>query len=429
MIKLKAHQQKAVDYLNKNNVNSLLLAFPTGSGKTITAIAYSKKFLKKFPTSKVIFVGPVSVLSEAFNTMERLEADVDKYELYSYQKFRNEFEQNKIYCTGNLLIIDEAHNLKNLNSNKGGERAKSIFKCASFSRKRLLLTATPFINELEDLSVIINFLFGAPMIHKRSQVRVIQDLLKYIKNKVYYIPLTKNRGKDFPSIEHKEIKITMPADYQKDYCKLISGEVVNDMVFLKPYAFYNAHRRVTNKIGRTEEYFSLKMNKTMELVKGYKSVIYTNWLEFGIKPISKELKKNKIKFGVYQGSMSETKRNEVVYNYNNDLIDVLVITASGKEAINLMGTRRLIIMDPVWNYSGMLQIEGRAARYKSHEHLPPEKRRVEVFNLVLVTKKGAQSKKNKRRCISGDEVVYKFIEQKRKMQFSVHRLLKEASIE
>lgn len=426
MIKLKAHQQKAVDYLNRNNVNSLLLAFPTGSGKTITAIAYSKKFLKKFPNSKVIFIGPLSVLSDAFKTIELLEADVDKYELYSYQKFRNEFEQNRIYCTGNLLIIDEAHNLKSLN--KGGERAKSIFKCASFSRKRLLLTATPFINELEDLSVLVNFLFGAPIIHKRSQVRVVEDLLKYIKGKVYYIPLTKNRGKDFPSIEHKEIKITMPADYQKDYCKLISGEVVNDMVFLKPYSFYNAHRRVVNKIGRNEQYFSIKMDKAMELAKGYKSVIFTNWLEFGIKPISKELKKNKIKFAVYQGSMSEAKRNRVVYDYNNDLIDVLVITASGKEAINLIGTRRLIIMDPVWNYSGMLQIEGRAARYKSHEHLPFNERKVEVFNLVLVTEKGAQSKKNKRKCISGDEVVYKFIEQKRKMQFSVHKLLKEASI-
>ena len=424
MVLLKAHQKKAVDYLNRNNVNSLLLAFPTGSGKTITAMSYSKKFLNKFKEAKVIFVGPVSVLSDAYKTAENLNINMDKFEFYSYQKFRNDFEENKIHCGGNLLIIDEAHNLKNLN--KGGERAKSIFKCASFSRKRLLLTATPFMNELEDLSVLVNFLYGAPLIHKRSQIRVVTDLLKYIKNKVYYIPLTENRGKDFPSITRKEVKIEMPESYQKDYCKLIRGEAVNNMLFLKPYAFYNAHRRVVNKIGRNEEYFSLKINKAMEIIEGYKSVIFTNWLEFGVTPISKELKKRKIKFEVYKGSLSENKRNEIVHKYNNDMIQVLIITTSGKEAINLMGTRRLIIMDPVWNYSGMLQIEGRAARYKSHEHLDIKERKVEVFNLILKTKKNLN--KDKRKCLSGDEVVYKFIDIKRKMQFSVHRLLKEASI-
>lgn len=424
-MQLKDYQEKAINYLNKNNVNSLLLAFPTGTGKTITAIAYSKKFLQKHKEAKVIFVGPVSVLSDVYQTMEDLKVDISKYELYSYQKFKNDFLNRKINCGGNLLIIDEVHNLKNLN--KGGERAKTIFKCASYSRKRLLLSATPFMNELEDLSVIVNFLYGAPLINKKSQVRVVSDLLKYIKNKVYYIPLTQNRGKDFPQIERKEIRIKMPENYQKDYCKLISGQVVNNMVFNKPYAFYNAHRRVVNSIGRKEEYFSLKINKAIELIQNYKSVIFTNWLEFGVKPISKELKKHKIKFEVYKGSLTDYKRNEIVHKYNNDLIQVLVITTSGKEAINLFGTRRLIVMDPVWNYSGMLQIEGRAARYKSHEHLNIDQRKVEIFYMILETQKDKVIK-NGRRCLSGDEVVYKFIEAKRKMQFSVHKLFNDATI-
>lgn len=421
--KLKPFQENAINYLSKNNVNGLLLVHPTGSGKTVTAIAYAKKFLTKYKENKVIFVGPVSVLNDVKKTINNMYDEEDenknKYDLYSYQKFKTEFEAGQIYCSGNLLIIDEAHNLKNLN--KGGERAKSIFKCASYAKKRLLLTATPFTNELEDLNVLVNFIYGAPLIHTKSQVRVIEDLYKYLKNKVSYLPLTQNRGKDFPTSSEHIIKIKMPESYEKEYCKLIKGESVNNLIFLKPYAFYNAHRRAVNKIGRSEEYFSLKIKKVIELVNNYsKTIIYTNWLDFGVKPLSKALKENKINFLVYEGSLSEDKRAYITDEYNNNKVNVLIITASGKESINLFATRCLIIMDPVWNYSGIQQIEGRAIRYRSHANLPLEERHVDIYYLLLTT--------GKKKCISGDEIVYKFINEKRRMHNVVNNLLSKSSI-
>lgn len=419
MISLKPYQEKVVKYFNRPEVNGLLLAHPTGSGKTITALACSDSFLQKHEKSRVIFVGPVSVLSDVKKNIIIMELPLNKFDLYSYQKFKNEFEANNIFCGGNLLIIDEAHNLKNL---KNSDRAKCVFKCSSLAKKRLLLTATPFVNELEDLKVLVNFIYGAPLIHNAGQVREIDDLYRYFKNKVSYIPLEANRGKDFPTSKEHKISINMPQSYEKEYCKLIRGEAVNNLVFLKPYAFYNAHRRAVNKIGRSEEYFSLKMNKVIELIKNHKSVIYTNWLDFGVKPLSKALKENKIKFAVYQGSLSEKNREKIVSQYNDNVIDAIIITSSGKEAINLFGTRRLIIMDPVWNYSGIQQIEGRAIRYKSHEHLPKDQRHVDIYYLILTTTQHIK------KCISGDEVVYKFVEQKRKMHDSVNKLFKNVSI-
>ena len=77
-------------------------------------------------------------------------------------------------------------------------------------------------------------------------------------------------------------------------------------------------------------------------------------------------------------------------------------------------------MDPVWNFSGMEQIRGRAVRYKSHENLPKEERKVGIYYLLLVT--------NKKGCLSGDSVVYKIVEKKRKFQKSVEKILKSISI-
>ena len=77
-------------------------------------------------------------------------------------------------------------------------------------------------------------------------------------------------------------------------------------------------------------------------------------------------------------------------------------------------------MDPVWNYSGMEQIRGRAIRYKSHENLPKDQRKVGVYYLMLVT--------NKKGCLSGDSVVYKIVENKRKFQKSVSNYSKKILI-
>ncbi len=63
-------------------------------------------------------------------------------------------------------------------------------------------------------------------------------------------------------------------------------------------------------------------------------------------------------------------------------------------------------MDPVWNFAGMEQIKGRAIRYHSHIDLPEDERNVEIYYLLLVT--------STKDCISGDEVVYKFVENKKK---------------
>ena len=441
-IKLKDHQIKAVQYLMQPNIGGLLVSHPTGWGKSITAIAFAGCFLEKYKTKKVIIVGPVSITKMFSNYVEDLNLDSQRIEIYSYQRFANLYEEAKIECQGNALIIDEVHNLRNLGtfsyldntaltstteraSKESGIRAKTVLECASGAIKRLLLTATPFVNELQDFIPIINFIYGGHLIYKKNQLKDIDDLDNYLKKRVYFIPPNFKNNKDFPDYKEEFVKILMPKNYEKDYCSLIQGKIVNKAGFKNPNSFYNAHRRAVNKIGRSQEYFSLKIKKAIKLVqpkKGliYKSVIFSNWLEYGVEPIAKELEENNITYRIFTGSLSESKRNEIVRSFNDDEFDVLVLSASGKEGIDLKKVRRLIVMDPVWNFAGMEQIRGRAIRYQSHSSLPESERFVEIYYLLLVT--------NNRDCLSGDSVVYKFIEEKKKLQFKTDKKLKALTI-
>lgn len=436
-IKLKPHQIKAVNYLMRKDIGGLLVTHPTGWGKSITAIAFAGCFLSKYKDRKVIIVGPVSVTKAFENYVHDLGFDINSFEIYSYQKFANLYEEGKIICQGNALIIDEVHNLRNLGTfsyldntaltssteraeKESGIRAKTVLECASGAEKRLLLTATPFVNELKDFIPLINFIYGGHLIYKKNQLKDIDDLDYYLKKRIYYIPPSLKGSKDFPSFKEEYINIDMPRKYEKDYCDIIRGKIVNQSGFMNPKAFYNAHRRAVNKIGRSQEYFSLKVKKAISLIENYKTVIFSNWLEYGVEPISKELEDNEITYKIFTGSLSETKRNEIIKNFNEDKFQVLVISGSGKEGIDLKGVRRLIVMDPVWNFAGMEQIRGRAIRYKSHAHLPQGERHVEIFYLLLVT--------NRKKCLSGDSVVYKFIENKKKMQRLIDKKLRNLTI-
>jgi hypothetical protein len=66
-------------------------------------------------------------------------------------------------------------------------------------------------------------------------------------------------------------------------------------------------------------------------------------------------------------------------NFFGEIIQVLMITSSGAEGINLRNTRFVHIMEPYWNMVRIDQVVGRARRICSHEDLPEEMRTVQVF--------------------------------------------------
>lgn len=423
-IKLKDYQRKVVYFLSSKKNRGLLLVHPTGFGKTLSAVAYSQCFLDEFPDQEVIVITPASLEGNFKKNMRDYGVkNEEKYNFFSFQKIQKQYKSLK--CKENLIIIDEVHELRNmsLGSSKSGLRAKAALFCTFQAKKILIMTATPFVNSLYDLISLTNLVHGSAVITKKSQIKSLQDFIPLLRDRVYY--LKPEFDENFPKIiEHTE-KIIMDEEYEKDYCDLIKGQIVNESVFSSPASFYNAHRRAVNKVGSGKAYFSIKMDKAIELIGDEKTLIYSNWLSFGLDPISDALEEAGISSEGYSGKISKKEKDQIVEDFNEDKFQVLIIAPAGKQGLDLTGVRKVIVMDPTWHPSGMRQVKGRAQRYGSHAHLPKKERTIDVYYMILETSKKLQDMG----CFSGDSIVYKFVETKQEQENYVNEMLESISIQ
>lgn len=424
-IQLRFHQKKVINYFMSGKVDGIMIVHPTGSGKTLTAVAISQKFLQKYKHSKVIIISPANLLVNFRKELARFGVSSqelnDKYRLYSFQKFLIEMEKGEIDCRNDLMIIDEAHDLRNMNvnSNQKGLRSKSVLKCAQLTSKRVLLTATPFVNGKDDFISLINLLYGGTIVRTPKEIQKVSDIKRFLRDRVDYITPERDQ-KDFPSYNEYLIEIPMDKDYEEKYCKLIRGYQVNNILFVNPKSFYNAHRRAVNKLGGNEKYFSLKIDEAIKIIKNYKSVIYSNWLDFGVRPVSKRLTDLGITNKIYYGGLSEERKNKTIDEFNKNKFQVLIISSAGKQGLDLKEVRKMIVLDPVWNFSGMEQIKGRVIRYKSHKNLPVNQRKVDIYYLLMVT--------DNKYCKSGDSILYNFIQDKEIESQKIDNMLREISV-
>lgn len=415
---LRNFQKKAVATLIHKQ-DALMLVYNTGLGKTLTAVTASQCYLESFPQGKIIVVTPASLISNFQKELKKYGVkDNSKYFFYSYKSFLTKPPKN---CEKALLILDEAHTLRSSSSKTSIKAVKIAQKC----HKVLLLSATPFINSMHDFVPIVNILhqnyvLKPTQIKKSIDKDSIKILYSYLKNKIHFVY---NRGKHFPKLIEKYVTISMPSQYYKSYQKLIQGNKT-DFKFSKPDAFYNGHRRAVNKVG--DKYFSLKIKRILNYIKKGQTLIYTNWIEFGLEPICEFLKKKDISFNYISGNLPSQKRGSIVKDFNKEKFNVLIITKAGGEGLDLKGVRNVIVMEPQWNNAGLQQVIGRAVRYKSHQHLPPSKQVVRVFKMIL-TIPGYQMKWRDDD-ISGDTLLYQLIEEKASNTDVILKLLKKSSI-
>lgn len=149
--------------LNSPNTRGVILADEVGLGKTIEAgIVIMQYWAER--KRRVLIVAPSSLrqqwsqeLQEKFNLFSHIidsksikSKPVTKEGIYicSYEFANRNVE--KLMTGWDLLVLDEAHKLRNFYSNKKGV-ASAISDIAKGANKSLLLTATPLQNRLEEL--------------------------------------------------------------------------------------------------------------------------------------------------------------------------------------------------------------------------------------------------------------------------------------
>lgn len=428
-IPLRPYQLRVVSYIMNPKNDSLLVVWGTGIGKTLAALTASQCYLDKYPNNKVVVISPASLIKNFEKQMKSYGGQLDyRYEFYSFDKFSGLNKLGRYDCTNTMLIIDEVHNLKNM----GVKRYQACFKCAIQTHKTLLLTATPFVNQLHDFESLINLLYREPDALRRRDLRINKKLaphmrLQYqralgaistmLKNKVTF--LRDKKSEDYPRSEIIKIPISMTDDYYNKYkhsldVSLIFGE--------NPEKFFHGYRRAVNDLGQGE-YLNQKIDQIREIVsEGKQTIIFSNWLQFGVNIIKSNLDKMGVKYDLISGEVPSSRRQEIVDGYNAKDFQVLIITRAGGEGLDLKDTNNIIILDPVWNPSSLEQIIGRGVRYKSHENLPKDQQYVKTWLLVLVKPTHIPGPP------SGDEELYRILESKENMKKDVEDILMNISI-
>lgn len=433
-IKLTDSQMKVVEFMENND--SLLVVHATGLGKTLTALTCSQCYLDKNPRSGVVFVGPPSTCSNFEKSMDETYGVKNKhmYEIYTLNKFWIEHVNGRpISLRNKFLIVDEAHNVRNVD----GAMASILINAAFRAAKRLLLTATPFVNSLLDLIPLINMVYGKKVVGLKKDydsfqaeqwiTRDISDenlekISLLLRDKIDIVDY--KDPENYPERFDHYVDIPMSENYYKIYQSLIGREEFLGIQFKSPERFYNGYRRAVNKAGT--EYCSRKVNYSVPILQSGKSIIFTNWLSFGIEPIAKVLTENGISFAEYSGNVSKLDRLTNIRRFNADKIDVLIITRAGGESIDLKGVQNVVVLDPPWNDASLEQIVGRAIRFKSHLHLPKEERKVNVYFLSLVK---PDSVSEEDAAMSGDKKLYEIIKNKKIITDEIMPMLKiESSI-
>ena len=86
------------------------------------------------------------------------------------------------------------------------------------------------------------------------------------------------------------------------------------------------------------------------------------------------------KYAIISGEVDPEDRAEIVRIFNSaenirgGVIDLLLISSTGVEGLDLKGLRFGIMLEPYWHDARRGQFAARMVRYKSHEHLPEDER-------------------------------------------------------
>ena len=137
------HQRRVVTYML--NHRGALVYHGMGSGKTRIAVILVS--LLKIPS---IVVLPASLRDNFRKEIQHARVPESLFTILSAQTFLDQ----PIDCEGKLLIVDEAHLLRNAE----GKISKKVVDCAERAKKVLLLTGTPLVNRPSDIAPLLNMI-------------------------------------------------------------------------------------------------------------------------------------------------------------------------------------------------------------------------------------------------------------------------------
>jgi SNF2 family DNA or RNA helicase len=428
-----AHEE-ALAQLKANH--GLIAAHSTGSGKTLLSLRAAQQ-----AGGDSLFITPASLVGNVHKEIKKHKVKGINPEVVSYEKATRDYDRlaKKHF---NLVVMDEAHRLRNGDT----DSSQKLSDLASRADNRLLLTATPIYNSPKDLNRLVNIAAGKKVvpeddktynrefikketIHPKVMDRLLHGARTYevdstevpekykpvLEKYVHQYDATTEKPDDFPTTSEKDIKVEMSHKQKAIYdyyegklppalkWKVRMGLPVDRQDAARLNVFSSSMRQASNGTEAfskhpEREHLSPKLreavdrlHKRYETDPNFRGLVYSNYLKAGIEPYSRELTKRGISHQILTGSVSKPERDEIVKNYNTGKHKVLLVSSAGTEGLDLKGTKLVQTLEPHFNDAKIHQVKGRAARYKSHAHLPQEERHVDFENYISVRKHGGRT--------------------------------------
>lgn len=469
-IQLQEHQQRVKDRVVGENPR-LLVYHGLGSGKSLSAIAAAEAARKVHGGNYGVVV-PASLRDNFRKEIKKFTTGASKPEVMSYTGLAlgKQFQD-----APETLIMDEAARLRNPNA----ASTRAAARAAQQAQRVMLLTGTPITNSPGDLAPLLSMLHGKTIEPKdfeqryvgyekvwpgffnwlrgikpgvRANIKRRDELKSMLEGRVDYQPSKTPEGVNVneeiirtplspeqQKIE-KAIRTKIPPGFlwkldrefplSKDELARLNGFLTGlRQVGLSTQAF-RADKDPLKAFEQSGKLTTALQNlrKTLDEDPRRKAIIYSNFIDAGIKPYAAALQREGIPSGVFHGGVPLKQRRQVLDDYNAGKLRALLLGPAAAEGISTKGTSLIQLLDPHWNEARLQQAQGRGLRFDSHFGLPEELKNVAVQRYLNKSEEPGVLAKwlaGKKRHRTADEVLERLTAEKEQLNSAFRELLKE----
>jgi SNF2 family DNA or RNA helicase len=419
------HQTEGALHILKEMNGSALLADEVGLGKTITTGMVIKECIVRGFVSKVLILTPPSLvdqwvaeLDEKFNLKfkiietdddwndsDLIIASIDKVKIFDKNlgKFKHQRAHN---IPWDLLVVDEAHKLKQKNTTRWR------FVDRMQKKRFLLLTATPFQNDLLELYNLLHLL-------RRGHLGTVQEFRqKFLFRGNKRKPLNPlelrrrlqevmvRRKREDTGIDYKKripkIEVVHLTDEEKkiynSICELLKtkyfaangdelrGKLIIYAILPKVTSSSKSAIESLSKIVESDKYHSETRQIAQDIIDAYGKINKDSKIEKLIEIVDKVLKQDKeakillytkhpttlkyiieklepynLKIVEFTGGLTREEKTEKIVQFKNNA-QIMISTETGAEGLNFQFCNVLINYDLPWNPMSVEQRIGRLDR-------------------------------------------------------------------
>lgn len=404
---------EVVDQQHDTGRSRMLLYHGLGSGKTLSALAAAEAL--GAPATAIV---PASLRNNFTKERDRF-VDPSSGVPMSVMSHTGLALGNEA-ANPDTLIVDEAQRFRNSESGQ----TKALLEAAKRAKNVMLLSGTPVVNSPGDFAPMYSILTGKGMAGRDFEERYTSqgehpnllarlfgaretgpglvrkdDLRRNLAGKIdYYKP-----AKSDVEVQREDVNVDLSPEQERVINRMMSD--VPESLMSRALAGRLSERDMTRfsafltgprQVGLSTAPFKRQtpseafaespklqaamanLRKTLDGNPKAKALIFSNFIDAGIKPYAAGLADAGIPAAAFTGALSDKERKAVVDDYNNDRIRAVLLGPSGTEGLSFRGTRLTQELDPHWNTVRGQQAAGRGLRYDSHDGMPDAEKNMRI---------------------------------------------------